>query len=246
MKTLSEWKQQYDQWADVDPNCASTGQRRDDAELDGLAAWLAERLQLAPGESLLDVGCSTGALTTRLARHAGPVTGVDFSEALIEAARRHHAGTGVTFVPAEAADLPFADATFDKGCCFGVLGTLPETGYARRSIAELVRVVRPGGIVVVGSLPDDRRKHAFFDQLDAALPWWRRSVPRVLRWGVKKLLCPTSRPGQTQIRWFDVEVEAALLRANGIDVTVIDDPQYAGYSRHRSTLVLRKPSEPWQ
>lgn len=241
MPTLSDWKKVYDGWAGLDPNCASTGERRDDTELDALASALATWLELTGKERVLDVGCASASLTSRYAPRARSVTGVDFSEPLLADARRRHAGSNMEFIHSEAASLPFPDDSFDRICCFGVVLTLPDHEYARRSVAEMVRVLKPGGLMLLGSLPDITRKEAFFDLLDERLPWYRRSLPRSVRWSLKRLLKPGSKPGQTRILWFDLLTERQHLAEQGLSVEVRTDPDYADYPRYRSSLLVRKP-----
>jgi ubiquinone/menaquinone biosynthesis C-methylase UbiE len=105
------------------------------------------------GQSLLDVGCGQGddvrALAQRVAP-AGDVVGVDLSERMIAAASQGDVPSNVSFLVADAHSLPFADNTFD-----GVLEerTLQHVENPVKVLSEMVRVVRPGGIVVA-SEPD--------------------------------------------------------------------------------------------
>lgn len=113
------------------------------------AAYLAPHL----GENLavLDVGCGPGTLTVDLARHVAPgvVTGVDAAEIVLEDARKHASEEGVTnveFMQANAYQLPFEDNSFDIVHAHQVLQHLSDPVAA---IVEMVRVVKPGGIIAV-------------------------------------------------------------------------------------------------
>ena len=108
-------------------------------------------LRLTSGGRVLDIGCGTGDDTRRVAELVGPdgeAVGVDASEAMIAAARRRTEGTGLpaTFLVGDAAALHFADASFDAVRAERVLIHVPDAG---RVLAEMVRVTRPGGRVVV-------------------------------------------------------------------------------------------------
>src|SRR6185295_4220049 len=78
----------------------------------------ADRANLGPGDSALDVCCGTGDLALELANRVGPdgtVVGCDFSEPMLELARRKAAARGVDgvrFEWADALDLPYEDASF--------------------------------------------------------------------------------------------------------------------------------------
>jgi ubiquinone/menaquinone biosynthesis C-methylase UbiE len=114
-------------------------------------------LRLAPGGRILDLGCGTGEDTRRLAALVGPTgaaLGVDASEAMIGVARRRTEGTGLpaTFQLGDAAALDFLDAAFDATRCERLLVHMPEPATV---LAEMVRVTRPGGRVVVIDLDFD-------------------------------------------------------------------------------------------
>ncbi|MEA2246021.1 MAG: hypothetical protein QOH46_550 [Solirubrobacteraceae bacterium] len=101
-----------------------------------------DRLPLEPGARLLDAGCGSGRTMDELARY-GRVSGVDLSAEAVETARRRgHADVRVAHVE----DLPFADGTFDVVTCLDVVEHTPDD---RATLAELRRVTRPGGLLLV-------------------------------------------------------------------------------------------------
>ena len=116
-----------------------------------LRADAAELLRARLGARLLDVGCGTGEVVRSLAGLVGAhgsVVGVEPSVTMVDEARRR-TGDGnlrVEFLTGDIARLDFEDATFDGVVCERVFQHLaaPET-----AIAELVRVTRPGGRLVV-------------------------------------------------------------------------------------------------
>lgn len=95
---------------------------------------------------ILDVGCGTGEITARLARlyPNSALVGVDLIARHLELAGRRCAefGARVTFREADAFALPFANDTFDLVVCRHMLQAVPRP---QEAMAELVRVVRPGG-----------------------------------------------------------------------------------------------------
>ncbi|CAN5507103.1 MAG: methyltransferase domain-containing protein [Nocardioidaceae bacterium] len=116
-----------------------------------LKAAAIELLKPARGQRLLDVGCGTGEDTRTLAAHVGPtgsVIGVDPSETMLEEARRRtgHRNMQVEFRRGDATDLALDDGSVDGCRCERVFQHLPEP---ERAMAELVRVTRPGGRIVV-------------------------------------------------------------------------------------------------
>jgi SAM-dependent methyltransferase len=101
-----------------------------------------DRLPLEPEARLLDAGCGSGRTLDELARY-GRVSGVDLSPDAVETARRRgHDDVRV----ARVEELPFADATFDVVTCLDVVEHTPDD---RAALAELRRVTRPGGLLLV-------------------------------------------------------------------------------------------------
>jgi ubiquinone/menaquinone biosynthesis C-methylase UbiE len=118
---------------------------------DARAAELAEKVRLfvvADGdEQALDVGTGAGALALALAPLVREVVGVDRVPALLDLARERAAGlNNVEFVHGEATDLPFPDFSFDLA---GTLRTLHHVHRPELVVAELTRVTRLGGRVLV-------------------------------------------------------------------------------------------------
>ena len=119
------------------------------AHQDARAAELAERVQafvLPDGsERVIDVGCGAGALALALAPLVREVVGVDRVPELLELARERAPGNA-EFVEGDATSLAFDTASFDLA---GTLRTLHHVRRPELVIAELVRVARPGGRVLV-------------------------------------------------------------------------------------------------
>ncbi|MFO0709257.1 MAG: class I SAM-dependent methyltransferase [Sandaracinus sp.] len=99
-------------------------------------------IELAHGREVLEVGCGTGLVLERVARVAARAEGVDLSPGMLAHAR----GRGLSVREGDATALPFADASFDVVYAFKVLAHVPDI---ERAIAEMFRVVRPGGHVLV-------------------------------------------------------------------------------------------------
>jgi 2-polyprenyl-3-methyl-5-hydroxy-6-metoxy-1,4-benzoquinol methylase len=114
------------------------------------AAEFIERLNLQPGEKVLDVACGTGNTAIPAARQGAIVTGVDIAANLLEQARAKAAAEGLIcqFDEGDAEALVYRDGTFDTVISmFGAMfAPRPE-----RVAAELIRVSRPGGRIVMAN-----------------------------------------------------------------------------------------------
>jgi demethylmenaquinone methyltransferase/2-methoxy-6-polyprenyl-1,4-benzoquinol methylase len=136
----------------------------------------ADRAELFPGNAALDVCCGTGDLALELVSRVGPtgeVIGCDFSEPMLELARRKAARRGrddVRFEWADALALPYEDRRFDA----------VTVGFGARNLADLdrglvnmTRVLRPGGRLVILEITQPRRPPlSLFYSL-----WFDRIVP---------------------------------------------------------------------
>jgi len=107
-----------------------------------------EMLDISPGDRVLDVGCGPGNFTRDFAKAAGGglVIGVDASETMLAAAVREGGGENVAYVRADAASLPFADASFNAVCCFAALYLIDAP---TKALDEIARVLAPGGRVAL-------------------------------------------------------------------------------------------------
>jgi demethylmenaquinone methyltransferase / 2-methoxy-6-polyprenyl-1,4-benzoquinol methylase len=175
------------------------------AGLDG--RWRAETAAavVRPGDHVLDACCGTGDLALACERAGGKVTGLDFSERMLERARQK--SSSVEWVQGDALALPFEDASFDAATVgFGVRNLADLEGGLR----ELRRVLRPGGRIGILEITQPRGLLAPFYRL-----WFDRVVPmlgRVLPGGSAYTYLPASVrrfPGPEDLR--------ALLRETGFE-----------------------------
>jgi SAM-dependent methyltransferase len=96
--------------------------------------------------TILVIGCAAGSEVTELRNRKFEVVGIDLSQRMLGLARRRFAGDqGVRFCRADIECLPFGDGAFDHVICLGVFEFLQD--YSR-SLAEIHRVMRPGGLAV--------------------------------------------------------------------------------------------------
>ena len=128
-----------------------------DAQFTRQAGWtratrqhLYRRANLLRARRVLDVGSGTGAVTEELAaRTRGQVVGVDLDPAMVAYAQGR--GGRAEYRPGDAHDLPFGDGWFDVSVCHFLLLWCRDSA---RAAAEMVRVTRPGGAVLVCAEPD--------------------------------------------------------------------------------------------
>jgi SAM-dependent methyltransferase len=172
---------------------------------------------LADGDRVLDVGCGTGSLTFTLPKivNIAGVTGIDLTEPFVEFARSCNTDPRISFQSADARVLPFEDNSFDRAFSMLVLQFIPD---AARAVAEMRRVVRPGGTVTAavwdsfGGQPHVRLIFDIAAVLDS-------TVER------KHLLRPLTAPNEMAALWrelgfLEVEQTSLLIR---MDFACFDD-----------------------
>ena len=107
---------------------------------------MAEALDLRPEDELLEVACGSGTFLARHAGHVGQVAGLDLSDLQIDLARGRLAeriASGTTeIVKGDAAELPWEEGRFSVVTCMGSMEAFPDPA---RVLAEMLRVLRPGG-----------------------------------------------------------------------------------------------------
>ncbi|MGO1978970.1 class I SAM-dependent methyltransferase [Brachybacterium tyrofermentans] len=168
-------KQPYDVAGMFDSIAKRYDLTNDVAALGQVRMWRAEMvesLDVEAGDTVLDLAAGTGTSTTAIARTGAQVVAADFSLGMMAEGRRR--GAPVPFVGADAQHLPFGDDSFDAAVISFGLRNVHEPKLA---LAEMARVVKPGGRVVVCefSTPSSRIVRTVYEK------YLLRAVPAVAR-----------------------------------------------------------------
>ncbi len=137
----------------------------------------ADLANVGPGDRVLDVATGTGDLAIEVASRVGPggeVVGTDFSEEMLSRARTKEGAGSVRFEWGNALALPYDTASFDAATVGFGARNFSDLG---RGVAEMARVVRPGGRVVILEITTPQRPPlSWFYGL-----WFDRAVPALGR-----------------------------------------------------------------
>src|SRR5262249_6843216 len=113
--------------------------------------WVLSQLGVNPGDRVLEIGFGPGVDVARTAAIGASVAGIDPSDVMVRQASRRNADAiragRVDLRRGAMPDLPFVDAAFDKAYSINSYQFWP---YKTRALAELRRVMRPGGVVIIG------------------------------------------------------------------------------------------------
>jgi demethylmenaquinone methyltransferase/2-methoxy-6-polyprenyl-1,4-benzoquinol methylase len=132
------------------------------------------RASVEPGDRVLDAACGTGDLAILAAKAGATVTGLDFSERMLERARRK--APGIEWVQGDMLELPFEAESFDAATVgFGVR----NVGDLERAIGELRRVLRPGGRLAILEItrPSGPLRHFYSLWFDRIVPVLGKVLP---------------------------------------------------------------------
>ncbi len=160
---------------------AATWERSEGAELDPLYAGSLARAGMRPGETVVDIGTGRGELlVAALQSGAARAIGIEYSPTAVELARRtlaaHDAGAQAEVVLADARAVPLLDASADLVTMLDVVEhlTAPELAAA---LAEARRILRPGGRLLVHTLPTRTLYDVTYRCQRALTPHRRRTWP---------------------------------------------------------------------
>jgi SAM-dependent methyltransferase len=223
------WAESADAWV------ASQGSEGDFGRRWVMDAPMLERVRRRPYARALDVGCGEGRFCRMLKAEGVTAVGIDPTAPLIDHARRLDPDGDYRVEAAEA--LGFEDGAFDLVVSYLSLIDIPDV---RAAIAEMARVLAPGGTLLIANLagynsaadandlgwvtlPDGRRVHAMDDYLEEKVGWIAWKGIRIQNW---------HRPLSTYM---------TLLLDQGLILTHFAEPAAHGGDPVRQALYRRAP-----
>jgi len=177
-------------------------------------------------ESILEIGCGNGMYLGALRGrgHGGLVCGADLSEGMLRTARPQH-GDGPLLV-SDAQYLPFADRSFDVALAMHMLYHVPDRALA---IAELRRVLRPGGVALAVTNSD-----AHLAELDDLLVECAETATRIERSPIRASMLFKMENGAAELEAAFDSVNAELFLS---ELVVTEVAPVVAYARSMSTFV---------
>ncbi len=137
-----------------------------------LRRYLLDQLELEGTVRLLEAGCGTGAVLAEIETSFVPTLhGLDINQHHLQLARRHAPGTHLT--AGDVSRLPYSTGAFDAALCHYLLLWVHDPGGA---VAEMMRVVRPGGAVLLMAEPDYGGRIDYPHELSVLGEWQTESL----------------------------------------------------------------------
>jgi ubiquinone/menaquinone biosynthesis C-methylase UbiE len=140
IRLFDEWPERYDRWFATPIGSLV---RRYELEL------IMDLLRPERDDAVLDAGCGTGVFTMDILASGSRVVGLDISLPMLKQAEKKLKGLPFEIVLANMLNLPFPEDSFDKAVSLAALEFIEE---AKQAVAELFRVTKKGGTIVVATL----------------------------------------------------------------------------------------------
>jgi len=150
------WGQRPEDWAAIQEPIAHSGYEH-----------ALQLLQMAPGQTLLDVGCGTGYFSNLAFKGGVIVTGIDASEEFIKQARKRN--SEIKFIHGEMEELPFPDNNFDVVCGFN---SFQYAADMKNALSEAKRVLKDKGklVVMIWGNKEDCEAATYLKAIGSLLP----------------------------------------------------------------------------
>lgn len=199
--------------------------------------------------NLLEVGCAAGFIAYALSKRINRYTGVDITKATIRAARRLGLANA-KFMQADGSKLNFSDGYFDSAICYDVFTNFPDFQVGANLIREMVRVVEPGGRILIGSLANSETQEDYericldvsseLEQKYGPVP--DRGRDNSMLSMAKTMFREKIQGSQPQItcHYFDKDDFSKLGESLGCSVIFTDVPKSNPYSGYRFNAVFTR------
>lgn len=184
-------------------------------DTDTVIKHLTGLLDLKPTDRLLDLCCGNGLLTRQFAQKCEQVVGIDLASAMIESARTHHSADNIQYFQGNTTEADsIAEGTFDKILLqFSFQYLSREEG--EKAVRGMKKLLKPGGIIVLGDIPDWNKLHVFYPSFLARMKY------RIQRWR-----------GTDQMGKFWSEKEMKQI-SSGLQIERLEQPAHLPYADYR-------------
>jgi len=156
---VEKWRRLYEATADDDNWLVVHRWDYDETMARATSEDIRAKIELAPGDRVLEVGCASGKKLSMVMPDHQVGFGFDLCEALV---RRKgdlaHQPQRLRLGVAEASRIPVRSGSFDKVFCYSVSQCFPSEAYAADVVREMLRVCKPGGIVLWGDVLGELEK----------------------------------------------------------------------------------------
>lgn len=196
------------------------------ASLSFIISHISNVLKIEKHDTLLDLCCGNGLLTEQFSSKCKYVYGIDFSPVLLETARKFHNPPKVQYIEANALNFTtkFKEQV-EKIILYFSFQYFDSYSQGEKVIMEMTRALKPGGLILIGDIPDRQHLWEFYNTL-----------PDKLRYYKNKLL----EKNEMGKFWSKAELDK-ICKDNHFVGTHIKQPESLPYSNYRFDYRIEKP-----
>jgi len=192
-------------------------------------------------DRIIEIGCGTGLLGEVIARDVKLYVGYDLIHVLLQRAKKGNPSECAWFVRADGRVLPMRDKSVDKILIYSVVLYLPPA-VLRVLLKECLRVLRCGGFMLLGDIPNPDRAMSFLTRGPGKRKrGWKliqlRTLAFLVKKGIQRVL---HMPGGGWYRPYDI---MRILVEEGFDCECSDQPSRLPYSHYRYDCIAKRTRE---
>lgn len=198
----------------------------DDKTLNEIIVHISTLLKIQNTDNVLDVCCGNGMLTTLLADKCKTIVGVDLSEKLIAEANQKNIKLNIVYQKANAVELDelFVENQFDKINLYFSFQYFENIEIATKLISSLLYVLKPGGSILLGDIPDYNKKYVFYNSFEKKFRLFVQNIKG------------TNTMGKF---WNPSELES-ICKKLGASSQTLNEPTHLPYSHYRFDFLIKK------
>ena len=197
----------------------------DEAVLQFIVTDIRNKLRLTETDSVLDLCCGNGLLTSMIAPYCNKIKGIDFSETLIKTAKTRFSLPNTDYAVGDAYDLSgLRPEKYDKILLYFSFQYFDTFEKGKKVIREMLSVFAPGGMILLGDVPD----YALYGN-------HYRTIPQKIRFHYENFT------GKNRIGKFWKEKEMELIAADfNLTAERLTQPESLPYSHYRRDYLLKR------
>lgn len=219
-----------------DSQKAQVGRTNEDINI--IAVDIMKKLKIEKSDIILDVCCGNGLITSIVAGHCNEIYGVDFSNILIEVAKKENNGRNICYYSSDALDINdiFRDNFFDKSYCYF---SFQYFDYVRgeQLIDIMARLTKPGGWILIDDIPDIRRRWYYYDTILNKIFFVMERIRRIVR----------GHDGQDSLGWWwHPGSIIKICEKLNLKCDILEQDKNLPYSYYRFGVLIKKKSKKTQ
>ena len=198
----------------------------DDKTLSDIITHISTLLKIQNTDNVLDVCCGNGMLTSLLADKCKTIVGIDLSEKLITEANQKNIKSNIIYQKANAIELDklFTENQFDKINLYFSFQYFESIEIATKLISSLLYVLKPGGAILLGDIPDYNKKNVYYNTFEKKLRLFVQNIKG------------TNTMGKF---WNPSELES-ICKKLGASSQILNEPTHLPYSHYRFDFLITK------